>query len=230
MTAPVLDLDGRTLPVTVRRSALASRMSLRLDGMRDAVVLVLPQGVALAEGLRFAAAQREWIARRLAALPPRIPFAPDAAIPVLGEPHRIRHRPEARRGVWSEDGLLNVSGGAEHLPRRVRDWLRERARRELSARVHPLAAQLGQRVAGVVVRDQKSRWGSCTTDGRLAFSWRLVLAPEAVLHYVAAHEVAHLVEMNHSPAFWRVVRRLMPEMAAPRHWLKLNGQALHRYG
>lgn len=230
MTAPVLHLGGRAVPVAVRRSALASRMSLRVDGMRDAVVLVLPDGVPLAEGLRFAVAQHDWIVGRLGALPPRVPFVAGADIPVLGTLHRIHHCPEARRGVWSEEGMLNVSGGAEHLPRRVRDWLRERARRELAARAHPMAAGLGRRIAGVVVRDQRSRWGSCTSDGRLAFSWRLVLAPEAVLQYVAAHEVAHLVELNHSPAFWRVVRRLMPDMAAPRHWLRLNGPSLHRYG
>jgi predicted metal-dependent hydrolase len=225
-----IDLDGRSVAVVVRRSALAARMSLRLDAMSDAVVLVMPPGVPEREGLRFVAAHRDWIVRRLAALPPRIAFAPGAELPVLGEAHVIEARPEARRGVWAEDGRLNVSGRPEHLPRRVLDWLKRRAEQEVAARAFPMAESVERRIAGVVVRDQRSRWGSCTADGRLAFSWRLVLAPAPVLTYVVAHEVAHLVELNHSPAFWRVVRRLMPDMAAPRHWLKLNGAALHRYG
>lgn len=229
MTAS-LEIDGRAVPLRVRRSALASRISLRIDGMADGVVLVLPPGLPLAEGLRFAAAQHDWIRRRLVALPQRISFADGAVLPVLGTPHRVRHRPECRRGVWAEDGEVHVSGYAEHLPRRLGDWLRRRARQEIVARAHPLAQAVDRRIAGIVVRDQRSRWGSCTADGRLSFSWRLVLAPEAVLTYVVAHEVAHLVELNHSPAFWRLVRRLVPDMAASRHWLKLNGQSLHRYG
>lgn len=229
MTAAI-DIAGRRVAVTIRRSALASRMSLRLDAMTDSVVLVMPPGVPERDGLRFAAAHHDWIARRLSALPPRIPFAPGTEVPVLGEPHVIEPRPEARRGVWAEDGRLHVSGRPEHLPRRVLDWLKHRAGEEVSALAFPMAAAVERRIAGVVVRDQRSRWGSCTADGRLAFSWRLVLAPPPVLTYVVAHEVAHLVELNHSPAFWRVARRLMPDMAAPRHWLKLHGATLHRYG
>lgn len=225
-----LELGDRAVPVAIRRSALASRISLRVDGMTDGVVLVLPTGVPTAEGLRFATSKRAWIVDRLDALPRRVAFADGAVVPVLGHEHRVRHRPEARRGVWVEDGCLNVSGGREHLARRLRDWLRERARQELVSRAYPLAAALDRRIAGVAVRDQRTRWGSCTSDARLAFSWRLVLAPEPVLHYVVAHEVAHLLEHNHSPAYWAVVRRLMPDMTAPRHWLRLNGRMLHRYG
>ncbi len=225
-----LEIDGRPVAVTIRRSPLASRISLRLDAMTDSVVLVMPQGVSDREGLRFAVLHREWIAKRLSALPPRIAFAPGAVLPVLGEPYVVEARPEARRGVWAEDGRLHVSGRPEHLPRRVLDWLKHRAQQEIAARAFPMAESVERRIVGVVVRDQRSRWGSCTADGRLAFSWRLVLSPAPVLTYVVAHEVAHLVELNHSPAFWRVVRRLMPDMAAPRHWLKLNGAALHRYG
>ncbi len=225
-----LEIDGRAVPLRVRRSALAARMSLRIDGLADGIVLVLPPGAPLADGLRFAAGQHDWIRHRLAALPQRVAFVDGAVLPVLGTPHRVRHRPECRRGVWADGGEVHVSGHAEHLPRRLGDWLKTRAREEIVARAYPLAQAIDRRIAGIVVRDQRSRWGSCTAAGRLAFSWRLVLAPEAVLAYVVAHEVAHLVELNHSSAFWRLVHRLMPGMAAPRHWLKLNGQSLHRYG
>lgn len=227
---PMVEIEGRAVPVTVRRSARACRMSLRVDTMADAVILVMPDGVALSQGLRFVTAKRDWIAGRLAALPPRIAFADGAVVPLLGVAHTVHHRPEARRGVWCEDGSLHVSGRAEFLARRLKDWLKDHAQREVAARAYPMAERLGRRLAGIVLRDQRSRWGSCTSDGRLAFSWRLVLAPEPVLSYVVAHEVAHLVEMNHSPAFWRLVHQLMPDAAAPRHWLRLNGGTLHRYG
>lgn len=227
---PVVEIEGRPVPVTVRRSVRACRMSLRVDAMADAVILVMPDGVALSHGLRFIQAKREWIAGRLRALPPRVPFADGAVVPVLGIEHVVRHQPRARRGVWTEDGCLNVSGGADFVARRVRDWMKERAQHEVTARAYPMAQRLGRRLAGIVVRDQRTRWGSCTADGRLAFSWRLVLAPEPVLAYVVAHEVAHLAELNHSPAFWRLVHELMPESAAPRHWLQMHGARLHRYG
>lgn len=227
---PVVEIEGRTVPVTVRRSARACRMSLRVDAMADSVILVLPEGVALSHGLRFVHTKQQWIAGRLAALPPRVPFADGAVVPVLGVDHVVRHQPQARRGVWAEDGALHVSGRAEFVARRVRDWLKENAHREVAARAYPMAERLGRKLTGIVVRDQRTRWGSCTSDGRLAFSWRLVLAPESVLAYVVAHEVAHLVEMNHSAAFWRLVHQLMPDSATPRHWLQLHGGRLHRYG
>lgn len=228
--SPVVEIEGRPVPVTVRRSARACRMSLRVDAKADAVILVLPEGVGLSHGLRFVQARSDWIAGRLAALPPRIPFVDGAVVPVLGVEHVVRHQPTARRGAWAEDGVLNVSGRPEFVGRRVADWLKDQAHREVSVRAYPMAERLGRKLAGIGVRDQRTRWGSCTADGRLAFSWRLVLAPEPVLAYVVAHEVAHLVEMNHSAAFWRLVHQLMPDSATPRHWLQMHGGRLHRYG
>ena len=227
---PVVDIEGRPVPVTVRRSARACRMSLRVDAKADAVILVLPEGVGLSHGLRFVQARHDWIAGRMAALPPRIPFVDGAVVPVLGVEHVVRHRPEARRGVWAEDGALLVSGRTEFVSRRVTDWLKSQAQREVAQRAYPMAEGLGRKLAGIVLRDQRTRWGSCTANGQLAFSWRLVLAPESVLAYVVAHEVAHLVEMNHSAAFWRLVHELMPDSATPRHWLQMHGGRLHRYG
>lgn len=229
-TAPTLDLDGHALPVRIRRSARAGRLSLRLAADGDGVVLVLPAGIAVAEGLRFARSRHDWLRRRLAALPPRVPFADGAVVPVLGVGHRLRHRPEARRGVWLEGDEIHVSGGSEHLARRVADFLRARALREASTRAHAAARRLQRVPRRIAVRDTTSRWASCTAAGDLAFSWRLVLAPEPVFDYVVAHEVAHLAEMNHGPAFWRLVASLVADVAAPRDWLRRHGPALHRYG
>jgi predicted metal-dependent hydrolase len=123
-----------------------------------------------------------------------------------------------------------VAGAPEHLPRRVRDYLKREAKRELEAASRRYAAMLGVTVKRVAVRDQTSRWGSCTSDGVLSYSWRLILAPSHVLDYLAAHEVAHLVEMNHSRAFWRAVARICPEWERAKGWLSAHGTALHRYG
>jgi predicted metal-dependent hydrolase len=123
-----------------------------------------------------------------------------------------------------------VSGGEQHGPRRLADWLRSQAKVELTTRTHHHATNLGCQVKRISVRDQSTRWGSCSTTGTISFSWRLIFAPSFVLDYVAAHEAAHLREMNHGPRFWRLVRDTMPEMQKARNWLKQNGAELHRFG
>lgn len=128
------------------------------------------------------------------------------------------------------DGEIRVRGDPAHAARRVRDHLVAIARRELTDRARRLAPQIGREVAQVNVRDTKSRWGSCSGQGNLSFSWRLILTPEAVLDYVVAHEVAHLAEMNYSPRFWRLVESLSPNSAVPRAWLKRHRSRLFSYG
>jgi predicted metal-dependent hydrolase len=150
-------------------------------------------------------------------------------------PHRIVHRRDMRGTVWTETDtagarLLCVAGQAPHVDRRVGDFLRREAKRDLEAASLRCAAELGVLVKRVAVRDQTSRWGSCSTTGVLSFSWRLILAPSAVLQYLAAHEVAHLVEMNHSVRFWRLVRKLCPDHERAKVWLDVHGSDLHRYG
>ena len=225
-----LDVDGRPVAVRIRRHPRAARISLKIDAGAGALVLVLPPRASAARGAAFVRGQLEWIRTRLAALPVAVPFAPGAQVPLLGVTHEVVHAPQARRGVWAEDGRLHVSGLAEHLPRRLGDWLKARARAEVTPRAVALAARVARPVGRITLRDTRSRWGSCSAAGDLAFSWRLVLAPMSVLDYVVAHEVAHLVELNHSPAFWRVVAELVPDPRGPRAWLKRHGALLHRYG
>jgi predicted metal-dependent hydrolase len=218
-------------PVAIRVSDRARRISLRVDGAERGIELVLPRGASPEAGLRFLAAQRGWIAARLAALPAPTPFADGAVVPVRGTPHRIRHEPDARGPpVAMADGELRVRGDSAHLGRRVRDHLVALARREVAARARIFAARIGRRVGRIGIRDPKSRWGSCSAAGNLSFSWRLVLAPDAVIDYVVAHEVAHLVEMNHGPRFWRLVATLTPDCTTPRAWLRRHRLQLLSYG
>jgi predicted metal-dependent hydrolase len=220
----------------------ARRVSLRVDPTLGCIVLVRPPRMKPSIVMSFVAARQGWIAAHLERLPSRMAFTDGCIIPFRGEDHVVRWRPEARGGVWRDElsDEIIVTGRAEHAPRRLRDWLKGEARAALSAPVHAMAEMLDVNVSRITVRDTRSRWGSCTRDGKISFSWRLILAPEAVMNYVVAHEVAHLEHMNHGPAFWRTVARLMDE-ASPafktdmswklaRQWLSRSGAALHRYG
>ena len=226
--AIALDLGA---PIAIRVSPRARRLLLHVDAASRRVELILPRGVPPGHGLKFLDAHRNWIAARLEALPAPVRFAEGAMVPIFGVPHRIRHESDpAAAPVSIGDGEIRVRGPPEHLARRVRDHLVQLARLELTSRARWLAARVGKPVIRVGVRDTRSRWGSCSAKGSLSFSWRLVLAPEPVVDSVVAHEVAHLVEMNHGPRFWRLVRTLDPNNAASRLWLRRNQNLLYSYG
>ncbi len=183
----------------------------------------------------FAELHGGWIAARLGRLPKAAPFQPGTVVPLRGVPHRIVHRSGERGTVWTEtrdsgEKIICVAGDVEFTDRRVHDFLKREARRDLQKSAQDHAQALGVRVRRISIRDQSSRWGSCTSAGSLSFSWRLILAPPFVLDYLAAHEVAHLVEMNHSARFWRVVGRICPSMERAKKWLDTSGNDLHRYG
>ncbi len=226
----IISIDGRDVPLTVRANARSRRMSLRVDMGGDGLVVVTPPHVPEAAIVDFIRRKQSWVSGQLARLPARVVFQDGSLLPLAGRLHTIRHAPQARRGVWVEDGSIWVSGDAAHLERRLTDWLRRQARDALSERAHVHARVLGVRVGRVTIRDTRSRWGSCSASGDLSFCWRLILAPEWVVDYVAAHEVAHLLEFNHSPRFWALVARLIGDTVPARRWLKDNGLALHRYG
>jgi predicted metal-dependent hydrolase len=214
----------------VARHAQARHISLRVDGAAGAVRLILPRRAALREGLEFAAYKSAWLLDQLDALPARIPFGDGAVVPILGQDHVIRHDPEGRRGVWRAKGVIWASGRAEHLPRRIADFLKAEARRELAARARSKAAQIKETVHRVSVRETRTRWGSCGSDGTLNFCWRLILTPVGVLDYVVAHEVAHLKHMNHGPRFWELTERLTANASNARAWLRQHGDRVLRYG
>ena len=213
-----------------KRSARARRVSLRIDHRAAEVVVTLPPRAGRRAGLQLLQTHAAWVTQRLAALAPALRFAPGVEVPLGGEPHVIRHVAGARGGAWIEAGAICVAGDPAFLPRRVTDCLKAEARRRLSAAAVAHAARLGVQPRAVRVKDTISRWGSCAPDRTLAFSWRLVMAPGFVLDYVVAHEVAHLLEMNHSERFWAYVARLTPHREAAQDWLKANGPSLLRIG
>lgn len=241
-----LGLD-HDVPIRIRRNTRAKRLILRADPTSGEAIVTCPPWVDDDEAKTFAASQAAWILSRLAASPRPQPFADGLTIPFLGTDHVIRHRPDARGGVWRDPGgtesiatadnatafatpTLNVTGRQEHLSRRLTDWLKREARRQITPRVADVAGKLNVKPGRITLRDTKSRWGSCAANGNLSFSWRLVLAPETVLNYVVTHEVAHLIEHNHGPRFWRLVEDLIEGVDDCRAWLRNEGAALHLIG
>jgi len=228
-----VDLAGREVPVRITRNRRARRIILRIDHGReggDGVSITLPNRTSQAEGLDFLREKADWILARLAGLPPRMPFSDGAVVPLGGVEHVIRAVPLGRGAVRREGTEILVSGRAEHLARRLRDWLRAEARHAIQPLVRFKAEALGREPGRITIRDTRSRWGSCSHDGNLSFCWRLVMAPGQVMDYVVAHEVAHLAEHNHGPLFWQAVARLTADIDGPREWLRSHGESLHRYG
>jgi len=233
-SAITVDCDGAVYLIRLRRHRQARRYTLRIHAVDREVVLTMPPRGSVKQAKEFAQKHGGWIAARLRRLPDIVPFVHGTVLPVRGIEHRIDHRRNERGTVWLETHagahLLCVAGATPHLPRRVRDFLKREAKRDLEMASRAAALALGVDIKRVSVRDQSSRWGSCSSAGVLSYSWRLILAPSFVLTYLAAHEVAHLIEMNHSRRFWRLVERICPDMDRAKAWLDVHGADLHRYG
>jgi hypothetical protein len=220
--------DG-PVAVAIRVSDRARRINLRVSGDGGDCELVVPARTSVARAVQFAESQALWLAarRRLARRP--IPFAAGESVPVLGAPHVIIAA-TAGPPVARTNGELLITGDPRHHRGRLTEWFRRLALVEIAPRAERFAAEVDRPLGRITIRDPKTRWGSCSSRGDLSFSWRLAMAPPPVLDYVVAHEVAHLVELNHSPRFWRVVDSLNVDAAGGRRWLKTHGRDLHRHG
>ena len=230
----VVHADTR-YPVLVKRRANARRMTLRVSQATGEVTLTLPERADFAAGRTFAENHGGWIAARIARRPLAVPFEPGMVVPLRGVPHRIVHWSKVRgltQATQDKDGapIIAVAGEAAHVPRRIKDFLRRLALDDLETAVRRHTATLGIPARKITIRDTTSRWGSCSSQGHLSFSWRLILAPSPVLDYLAAHEVAHLKEMNHSHRFWALTHKLCPHTEEAEGWLKRHGASLHGYG
>lgn len=217
-----VEIDG----VPVRQSVRARRMALRVDNSTGEVVLVWPRRGSEKSARRFVEENRNWIARQRASAQPARDFAPGASISVAGHDYTLAHQPG--RGLTRIEGdTIVVCGAPEHFSRRLRDFLKKEAEEVLRALSDAKAATLGLKPVPIRVIDPKTRWGSCAHDGRLMYSWRLILAPPDVLDYVVAHEVAHRKHMNHGVKFWRLCAELSAgDAGAARRWLRREGRQL----
>jgi predicted metal-dependent hydrolase len=225
--------SGASVPVRVHVDKRARRVSVRIDPHAREAVATAPAPRHALEAISFASERVEWIAERLGALPPPVQFAPGAFIPLRGVIHRLAPAGAGRSvrlDISAEIPALLVPGSREAFGDKARAFFRMAARNDFSERVGAHARTLNVRPRSIAIKDMRSRWGSCSSDGRLNFSWRLVCAPPFALDYVAAHEVAHLKEMNHSSRFWKQVERCVPGWAKARRWLQERGSALHAIG
>lgn len=225
------------LPVTVRISPRARRVALRLDPATRTVHLIVPRRMSLARAMDFARAHEDWIYKSLNALPDLIPFEAGMEIPVLGVPRVVEISSEAKsaskskgRGILLEERKIMVCGARGEPQARIRRFLIKLAQETLETLVREKLPVIGKTVKKIGVRDTRSRWGSCSADGVLNFSWRLIFAPPEAMDYVVAHEVAHLVHMDHSKAFWALCANLSTDFSTGRRWMRLHGQSLMRYG
>lgn len=220
-----------TATLTVKRSPRARTMRLRVDPRTATVLLTVPRRVSDRRALAWAAEHRDWVERMLAAIPEPQPLGPGSPIPLYGEPHVLHWDPAAPRGVRVAQGRIATGGPADMVAPRILRWLRSHAAEVLDRETREFAAKAGVSVIRIGVGDPVSRWGSCSSSGAIRYSWRLILAPAWVRRATVAHEVAHRIHMNHSPAFHRLVAQLLEDDPAPaRQWLRRNGTSLHRFG
>ena len=231
MGPSLFKVEGVDVEVEIRPNPRARRFILRVDPRTRRAVVTIPAFTSEAEALSFACSKRVWILSRLAEAPPPRPFVNGCIFPLEGSEATVL-QVEAGRGARFDQRsrTLSIASAPEHVNRRAIDWLKRRARERLIGKCDEYAAALGQRRGPVRVRDQRTRWGSCSSDRVLSFSWRLILAPPPVLDYVAAHECAHLRHMNHSAAFWRLLESTGVDREYAESWLKDRGQALFQWG
>lgn len=219
--------DNPEIPLKLRRNARARRMTLRISRVDGSVTLTVPRGVSERQALAFAAEQQDWVLRHLAQQAAPVLVGAGHSLTVAGTLLRIEQGTSKR--LLCKDGVIELPDPPEKGRRHLLAWLKEQARAELGRASDHYSRRLGRAYTRLTLRDTRSRWGSCSSAGALMYSWRLILAPTSVLEYVAAHEVAHLAEMNHSPAFWRVVEDLYGPHKTARDWLRHEGPHLHRY-
>ena len=222
--------NGRKLTLTVTRNARAKRLTLRIERDGSGVRVTVPPHIRAPEIMQFLDRHQDWLKAKLAEYPDLPALKNGAKIPILGKPHRIVLKPGLRgltKIVQSADGPeLHIFASEDRIGKRIADFLKAEAKLYITPQAIALAEQTGKRARSVRFKDTTTRWGSCTSDGHLSFSWRIMMASPKVVHYLVAHEVAHLTEMNHGPNFWALCEKLCPDMDVCRAWLKRNGQKL----
>jgi len=232
-----IDLGDQVAPVRAKINRRARRLILRVDSLTGIVHITAPSKRSLPDAIKFAQERAGWISEELKAGPCAQMFAEGQVFPYRGEDCKIRKEGGARSLIRINppefpDRMqeLVVGGDDAHVNRRVTDWLKREARRVLIQQSDYYSDRVGVKRGKIRIGDTRSRWGSCSEDGTLSYSWRLILAPPAILEYVAAHECAHLVHLNHSPAYWRLLASLDVDARRARNWFRDNGAGLFSWG
>ncbi|MCI5050132.1 MAG: M48 family metallopeptidase [Rickettsiales bacterium] len=224
----LIEIDHQ-VPLVIRRNKRAKRMYLRYNPNDYNFSLTLPQRTRLSEGEKFVQSKRDWIAQTLSKVPQKQQFGTGSILPILGEVCKVRYERQLPGSFALMHQELQVNGRRDQIPTIIQDSLKKIIRNEIKELADYKAQQINRSINRITLRDTCSRWGSCTTEHNLMFSWRLVFAPYEVLDYVVSHEVAHLRHMNHGTAFWRTVEELCPDYLLWKDWLKFHGSDLYRF-
>jgi predicted metal-dependent hydrolase len=228
---PVVDIEGEDVPVRIRRSTQARRISMRADVVKREIRITMPTYAPTAAAMEFVATKHQWIAARLHSAPPASPLLPGAEIAVEGEAHQIMWQADWPRAVTRGEGLLRLGGPENMVEARVLRWLKLHARDVFTDDIAHYCACAGETPPRLSLGDPRSRWGSCSSRGTISLSWRLIMAPVSVRRSVIAHEVAHIRHMDHSRDFYAWFETLYEgDRKAADRWLKMHGTGLQRVG
>ena len=214
------------IQVVWKHSIRAKRLSLRIAPYENTLIVTVPIGCRPEQALAFVQANHAWINERLQKLEKTPSFSDNNIISIQGKPYRIMHAPKQQGGAWLEAQYLMVSGDRAFINRRVADFLRSHATTVLRQEVQAMAQSTDLHPSRVDIRDTSSRWGSCSSSGRIMLSWRVIMAPDIVRHYLIAHELSHLKHMNHGPLFWQQVAKTTPFKQQAETWLRQKGPLL----
>ena len=230
LTGKTFDIkEAVGMDIKIVQSANSHKLILHIDNKERIPVLSIPKYCTRRHAINFVNENMDWILETLQKLPERKYFSDGETISLFGQKIKISHQPSARCGARLEDGILIVSGGAEFLHRRVKDYIRKSAEKEFFVLSSFLAAKIGCKINDICIKDTKSRWGSCSSLNNINYNWRIALAPKYVIDYMMAHEVSHLKHQDHSPAFWQCVAELDKDWQKGRDWLQKNGRILYTY-
>ena len=226
--APTIRVGGQLLPVVLRRTSSARRMTMRLGPDGNEIRITLPRWGRTAEALAFAEARADWLSKQLLVLPERQPIAPGMTIPLRGNDVIVGHDPAAGRKPQLADGQLRCGGPEEALERRVRVWLRDQAKALSQDDLAHYCGKIDRAAPPLALSNADRRWGSCAPNGTIRINWRLIMAPDFVRRSVVAHEAAHLVHFDHSPRFHALLRDIYEaDIAEANAWLRTNGRSLY---
>ena len=220
--------NGHKIPLRLRYNAKAKRIILRVDQETGGAIISLPRHASETEAISLVNERIDWIVDKISEFPPKITLTDGQSLTLMGQHITIRHRPDLKMGVQLIGSEMIASGMREHLHRRIVDWLKKYTKGIITPRANNMASQLECKINRISIRDTKSRWGSCSSQGNLSFCWRLIMTPEWVLNYVIAHEVSHLKHMDHSPEFWKIVGTFGVKPKQARLWLNQNSRVLQR--
>ncbi len=228
---PVVDIEGETVPVRIRRSAQARRISMRADAVKREIRITMPPYAPTSAAMEFVTAKRQWIAARLQSAPDASPILPGHSIAIEGEAHIIMWQANWPRRIVRSDGELRVGGPEAMVEGRILRWLKAEARDIFTDEIAEYCDRANEQPPTLSLGDPRSRWGSCSTRGTISLSWRLIMAPRHVRRSVIAHEVAHIRHMDHSRDFYAWLDELFEgDRKVADRWLKMHGTGLQRVG